>query len=84
MSESDDFINAAGEGDLDTVQSLVDEVNINSKTGSGHTALYKAADNGRMDVVRFLASRQDVDVNLPDVSTQVGQYLMMSLIFPDL
>ena len=39
MSESVDFINAAENGDLNTVQSLVDKVNVNSKDGDGRTAL---------------------------------------------
>ena len=83
MGESDDFINAAGKGDLNTVQSLVDKVNINSKNGNGHTALYKSAEKGHLDVVRFLVARLDVDVNLADVRTQDSYYLMTCL-FPDL
>ena len=67
MSESDDFIKAADKGDLNTVQSLVDKVNINSKNGEGFTALFNAAWKGRLDVVRFLLARQDVDVNLASV-----------------
>ena len=83
MGVSDDFINAAGKGDLNTVQSLVDKVNINSKNGNGHTALYKSAEKGHLDVVRFLVARLDVDVNLADVRTQDSYYLMTCL-FPDL
>ena len=70
MSESVDFINAAENGDLNTVQSLVDKVNINSKDEGGYTALYNAAYKGHLDVVRFLVARKDVDVNLADVRTQ--------------
>ena len=83
MSESNDFINAAGDGDLNTVQSLVDKVNVNGKNESGHTALYKAADNGHLDVVKFLVA-QDVDVNLADVRTQDGHHLMMMCLFSSL
>ena len=70
MSESVDFIKAAGNGDLNTVQSLVDKVNVNSKDGDGRTALWKAAFGGHLDVVRFLVARKDVDVNLANVRTQ--------------
>ena len=70
MSESVDFINAAENGDLNTVQSLVDKVNVNSKDGDGRTALWKAAFGGHLDVVRFLVARKDVDVNLANVRTQ--------------
>ena len=69
MSESN-FINAAQNGDLNTVQSLVEEVNINSKDERGYTALNAAATNKRLDVVRFLVARKDVDVNLESVCTK--------------
>ena len=70
MSESVDFINAAENGDLNTVQSLVDKVNVNSKDEGGYTALYNAAFGGHLDVVRFLVARKDVDVNLADVRSK--------------
>ena len=69
MSESN-FINAAQNGDLNTVQSLVEEVNINSKDERGYTALNAAATNKRLDVVRFLVARKDVDVTLESVCTK--------------
>ena len=77
MSELDNFIKAAEKGDLNTVQSLVDKVNVNSKNEGNETALYKAAAYGYLDVVRFLVARQDVDVNLADVRTKDCHHLMM-------
>ena len=64
MSESDNFIKAAENGDLNTVQSLVEKVNINSKNKDGFTALWQAAYEGHFDIVQFLVARKDVDVNL--------------------
>ena len=75
MSESD-FIKAAERGDLNTVQSLVDKVNVNSKDGQGRTALWNAAYTGHLDVVKFLVARKDVDVNLADVRTKDCHHLM--------
>ena len=62
-----DFIQAAKNGDLTTVQSLIDKVNINSKDGTGCTALNNAATYGHLDVVKFLVAKNDVDVNLASV-----------------
>ena len=83
MSESK-FISAAKNGDLNTVQSLVEEVNINRKDGGsalwhGHSALWYAASEGHLDVVKFLVARKDVDVNLASVRCL---HLMICL-FPD-
>ena len=75
MSELDNFIKAAEKGDLNTVQSLVDKVNVNSKNEGNETALYKAAAYGYLDVVLFLVARQDVDVNLADVRTKDCHHL---------
>ena len=66
-----DFIQAAKNGDLTTVQSLVDKVKINSKDGTGCTALNNAATYGHLDVVQFLLARKDVDVNLASVRLKV-------------
>ena len=75
MSES--FINAALSGDLTTVQSLVDnEENVNGKDNDGCTALYSAAYGGYEDVVKFLVSRKDVDVNLANVRTKDHNHLV--------
>jgi len=71
MSESSDFINAATKGNLETVESLVDKVNINNKDADGLTALWHAAYNNRLDIVKFLVSRKDVDVNLANVRTKI-------------
>ena len=65
MSESTTFIQAAEDGDLNTVQSLVDNVKINSKD-RGKTALHKAVANERLDVISFLVARHGVDVNIAD------------------
>ena len=75
MSESD-FIDAANKGDLNTVQSLVDKVNVNSKGSDGCTALWNAAFAGHLDVVKFLVARKDVDVNLASVRTKDCHHLM--------
>ena len=77
MSEAN-FIEAADDGDLNTVQSLVDKVNINSKDSQGRTALRCAAYRGYLDVVKFLVARKDVDVNHADVRTKDCHHLMMS------
>ena len=77
MSESN-LIQAAEDGDLNAVQSLVEEVSINSKIG-GKTALHKAVAYERLDVIRFLVARQDVDVNITDVrATDFQQNFPMS------
>ena len=81
MSESD-FINAAEKGDLPTLQSLVDKVNVNSRDSKGRTALRLASSYGHLDVVKFLLSRSDVIVNLASVCTKDCHHLMMCL-FPD-
>ena len=76
MSESNDFIDAAEDGDLNTVQSLVDKVNVNSQDVNSRTALWHAAKEGHLDVVKFLVARKDVDVNKADVRTKDGHHLM--------
>ena len=70
MSELD-FIKAAEKGDLHTVQTLVDKVNVNSKDSNDRTALSNAAASGCLDVVKFLVARKDVDVNLADVRKKI-------------
>ena len=81
MSESTTFIQAAEDGDLNTVQSLVDNVKINSKD-RGKTALHKAAANERLDVLSFLVARHDVDVNIADDVRATDCYLQTCLIHP--
>ena len=76
MIDEADFIKAAKDGDINTVQSLVDKVNVNSKDSDGFTALWQAACEGRLDVVKFLVARKDVDVNLADVRTKDCHHLM--------
>ena len=78
LDKSKDFIKAAEDGDLNTVQSLVDKVNVNSKESDGCTALNNAAFKGRLDVVKFLVARKDVDVNLADVRTKDCHHHLMN------
>ena len=70
MSASD-FIEAAAKGDVKTAQALVEEVNVNSKDSEGRTALWQAARQGHLDVIKFLVARKDVEVNLADVSAKL-------------
>ena len=80
MSDDDDDDNvdeennalhdAAESGNLAEVQSQVNNFPINTKGGEyNETALYKAAEKGHTDVVKFLLTVDGIDVNIPNVST---------------
>ena len=78
VKDSYDFTEAAKDGDLSTVQKLVDVVNVNFQENDGCTALWNAAWKGHMDVVQFLVSRKDVDVNLANVRTKDCHHMILT------
>ena len=57
---------AAEAGNLAKVQLLVHNFDINAKGQWDQTALFKAAENGKTDVVKFLLTLNP-DVNIPSV-----------------
>src|SRR6202167_3797068 len=55
---NEDLLNAARQGNLDTVKALIEKgAPIEAKTSYGQTPLYLAAMSGREDVVRFLLDK---------------------------
>ena len=67
-TDHNELHDAAREGDLAKVQSLIHKRNINAKGICDQTALVKAAAGGRTEVVKLLLTR-NANVNIPDVST---------------
>jgi ankyrin repeat protein len=62
----DDFVRAAGQGDLKAVQLFLDGgMDCNAQNSSGSTALIAAAKNGRIDVVNKLLEHK-INLNLQD------------------
>ena len=61
-SQSDRFLTAAKEGDLDTVESLIG-IYVNTKDSQGNTALIEASRRGQARVVRRLLSHPDIRIN---------------------
>ena len=64
------FHQAAAAGDLKAVKRLVQEehVDVNHQHVDGATALYKAAFNGRVEVVQWLVEEADARTDLGDES----------------
>ena len=62
------LILAAGSGCLAAAKLLSDHVDLNVKNATGESALWKAATQGRTDVVEFLAGVAEVDLNSEDTS----------------
>ena len=62
-SDAEDLINAAGNGDISTVQALLAKgAGVNAKDNNGMTALMHASELGRLEVVQaLLAKGADVD-----------------------
>jgi ankyrin repeat protein len=60
------WINAAEEGDTETLEILLDlGVDINLETSNGVTALTSAADNDQEDCIKFLLAKK-ANINQPD------------------
>jgi ankyrin repeat protein len=70
-------IASAGEGDLDTVTTLVEEHPrlIDQRAGDGATMLWTAARRGRLPVVRWLVAR-GADVEIPGSAVHVTQVMV--------
>ena len=68
MPNNNELHIAAEEGDLDQVQSHVDNFDINAKGKGEETALLKAAEKGHADIVKLFLTL-NADVNIPNVST---------------
>ena len=68
MSDNNALHTAAKEGNLVEVQSQVSNFDINAKGEEAATALYWAAREGYLDVVKLLLTL-NADVNIPNVST---------------
>ena len=74
------FRQAAGQGDLEALQSIVNDTStrqdivaldfFNSKDKDDCTALWYSAQNGHTEVVLFLVNQCGVDMHLANVSTQ--------------
>ena len=72
------FRQAAGQGDLEALQSIVNDTStrqdivaldfFNSKDKDGCTALWYSAQNGHTEVVLFLVNQCGVDMHLANVS----------------
>ncbi|MBM3198838.1 MAG: hypothetical protein FJZ58_06250, partial [Chlamydiae bacterium] len=61
------FFEAAGNGDLKTIQEgLNQRVPINAKGYYCRTALMLAAENGKLDIVQYLAEKDGIDLNAKD------------------
>ena len=85
MPENNVLHNFAKAGDLAEVQSQVSNFDINAKGQYDETALVKAAEYGRTDVVKFLLTL-NADVNIPSVSklkiiSVHPSYLLYTLLF---
>ena len=82
MSLHGEFRQAANHGDLPTVIKLLSEpgLDINSKDGSGWSALSWASKMNRVDVVQFLLEN-GADINCPDnVSELTTRQLILCVI----
>lgn len=61
----DEFVLAAGEGDLDTVRKLLHQ--LNGKNETGETAMHAAASNGHVPIVRELLDQNEaLELNATD------------------
>jgi len=60
-----DLINAAADGDIETIRKEIQTVNINEQGRFGSSALYSACNFNRLNVVRFLLEN-GADVNIAD------------------
>ncbi len=62
------FVEAAGEGDYDTVFNMVKNgVDVNAKNSKGQTALMRAVYNRQQDIVRLLLTHKaDPEIRTPD------------------
>jgi len=81
--ESDNELHdAAFTGNLAQVQSLSHNYDINARGEYGRTALWKAASEGHMEVVKLLLTL-NADVNIPNVSTLISSAFTSST-FPSL
>ncbi len=64
--EAEDLLNAAGKGEIDRLDALIDEgIDIDETSPFGVTALSIAADRGHLDVVKWLLAH-GADVNISD------------------
>ena len=81
METDNELHTAAGKGNLAEVQAQVGNFDINQKGRYGETALFKAADKGRTEVVDLLLTL-NADVNIPSVSTQTMISVHLICIFP--
>lgn len=63
---------AAKHGHKDVLKSLIDNTNVdtNSRSQGGRSALWWAVDNGHTAIVELLLNTENVDVDLPDVLSQ--------------
>ena len=66
------FINNAGAGNLVAVKKYVnDGGDINAKRNGINTALYAAAYNGKLDVVKYLLDQPGIDINLGEPNRKI-------------
>ena len=81
MSDNNALHTAAKEGNLVEVQSQVSNFDINAKGEEAATALYWAAREGYLDVVKLLLTL-NADVNIPNVSTLKNDIYPSDMYFP--
>jgi ankyrin repeat protein len=78
------LVNAAQDGKLEKVKKLVDGgADINEKSRYGHTALERAADNGHLEIVDYLLSKNAKDPQKAFQSALRNNYADVAKLFVD-
>ncbi len=67
LQNTDELLKAAGRGDIDTVNDLINQgASVNATDQDGKTPLHCAAKNSHEEVVEALLGKDGIDVNLAD------------------
>ncbi|WP_265023276.1 ankyrin repeat domain-containing protein [Wolbachia endosymbiont (group A) of Epistrophe grossularia] len=67
LQNTDELLKAAGRGDIDTVNDLINQgASVNATDQDGKTPLHCAAKNSHEEVVESLLGKDGIDVNLAD------------------